>query len=474
MNKAKNDTIDTFISYRRRGGREIARNIYERLSIMGINAFFDYNSMRNGRFNEQIYTAIQQAKDFILIYTPGALDNCKNEDDWVRTEIETALKYDKNIIIVFTEPDMEFPNDIPDSIKDIPNYHGMVLSQEYYDESIKKLLGMLTKRKKKWASVSASRIIMATVLSVIVCLIVGLLLFMDGDNDDGTSGKQKVTAEIYLPRYADINHEMLNNSFFTDSVLNIFEYTDTIASGEYRIFPSSPFLSSDSKSIVNVTSGEIIYHNLPLRIRLNNLKQQQVIFNKAWIEIETISPLPFELFSIKGEDEVISINNEGKKSSEFYYLDISELVPGESFLFYKDTLIIDKEELVYRMDENNGLHGRIRTEEYNWEFDYQPTFMKENRELNKEIKLSPLSSDHTIYNITIPSMKVDQEIPIPGFNRKLVKWELDDSIFIILKADFSFDAKLRIKFETTENKTIYTDFISIRYVVPRTFINYPF
>lgn len=71
--------VQVFISYRREGGRDIARNIYERLSMSGYTTFFDYDSMRNGKFNTQIFKAIEQASDFILILSKDALGRCVNK-----------------------------------------------------------------------------------------------------------------------------------------------------------------------------------------------------------------------------------------------------------------------------------------------------------------------------------------------------------------------------------------------------------
>ena len=79
-----------FISYRRDGGVQTAALIREKLKNLGYTTFFDYDSLRQGRFDEAILRAIEKCTDFILVLSPGALDRCRNSGDWVRTEIAHA------------------------------------------------------------------------------------------------------------------------------------------------------------------------------------------------------------------------------------------------------------------------------------------------------------------------------------------------------------------------------------------------
>lgn len=95
MNQQK---YDIFISYRRKTGVDDARLLQQSLKARGYNVFFDYDSLRDGKFDERIYAAIEEAPIFILILSEGALDNCVYKDDWVRNEIEHALKHKRKII----------------------------------------------------------------------------------------------------------------------------------------------------------------------------------------------------------------------------------------------------------------------------------------------------------------------------------------------------------------------------------------
>lgn len=46
---------DVFISYRRDGGDILAMLLYNRLKDDGYNPFYDIETLRSGRFNEQLY-----------------------------------------------------------------------------------------------------------------------------------------------------------------------------------------------------------------------------------------------------------------------------------------------------------------------------------------------------------------------------------------------------------------------------------
>ena len=131
-----------FISYRRDGGYETARLVYEHLKQHGINPFFDLEELRSGPFNVRLYKTIEESDNFVLILPPNCLERCKNEGDWLRLEIEHAILHDKNII-PFMMPGFSWPTDLPESMAKLPLYNGLQLSREYFEASITKLLTML-------------------------------------------------------------------------------------------------------------------------------------------------------------------------------------------------------------------------------------------------------------------------------------------------------------------------------------------
>ena len=133
--------FDVFISYRREGGRDIARSIKYRLEMMGFNkVFFDYNSIRDGMFNTQIMDAIYSCNDFLLLLTPNSMDKCGEKGDWVAREIRTAKKYERKIIPIALENDFVWPTSLPSDLFDIRyiQMHNLLMNEDF-DYSIEKL-----------------------------------------------------------------------------------------------------------------------------------------------------------------------------------------------------------------------------------------------------------------------------------------------------------------------------------------------
>ena len=129
---------DLFISYRRDGGEHLAKNLRDALTERGYHVFFDLESLRTGKFNEKLFEVIKNCERFLLVLTPHALDRCINEEDWVRKEIECALKNDIPVVPILTR-NFTFPETLPESMNDVRFYHGPAASTEYFDAFLHKL-----------------------------------------------------------------------------------------------------------------------------------------------------------------------------------------------------------------------------------------------------------------------------------------------------------------------------------------------
>ena len=118
---------DIFISYRRVGGFESANLIAEKLRHMGYSVFFDVESLRSGRFNEQLYGVIEECKDFIVVLPEKGLDRCSNadgsvnEEDWIRKEVTHAMKKNKNIVPVMLAG-FEWPKPMPTGMEELKEF----------------------------------------------------------------------------------------------------------------------------------------------------------------------------------------------------------------------------------------------------------------------------------------------------------------------------------------------------------------
>lgn len=134
---------DVFISYRRKLGFAVAKMISELLKAKGLSAFVDLDELRNGKFDEKILDAIEATPSFILILTPGSLDRCGEEGDWLTREIDKAVETGRNIIPILCEG-FEWPkhwdNYMSDKIKMLSHYNSVVMSYEYVDAMVDKII----------------------------------------------------------------------------------------------------------------------------------------------------------------------------------------------------------------------------------------------------------------------------------------------------------------------------------------------
>lgn len=136
---------DIFISYRREGGKEYARNLTSELVSRGFHPFLDFDELKDGKFDKRITDAIESAPVFMFILSPGALDRCVNEDDWVRKEILHAVEHKRHIVPVDIDKQFEtFPSaaDFPPEIKNALGQHqfSQIQTETLYKVSIDEMV----------------------------------------------------------------------------------------------------------------------------------------------------------------------------------------------------------------------------------------------------------------------------------------------------------------------------------------------
>ena len=133
---------DIFISYRRGGGKDIARTLKESLTSKGYNVFLDFDELKDGYFDEKIMHAIDEAPVFILVLSKGSMARCVDEEDWVRKEIEYALSKEKQIVPI--DPDKEFdgfPEEMPAALREKVGQHqfSVLDTDQLFSESLDKI-----------------------------------------------------------------------------------------------------------------------------------------------------------------------------------------------------------------------------------------------------------------------------------------------------------------------------------------------
>lgn len=119
------NNYDIFISYRREGGAQYARILQLKLIERGYKVFLDYDEINEGVFDNEVRDAIKSAPIFMLVLSPGIMERCVYESDWVRQEILLAINENKPIITI--DPDNKFdgnfPEGIPEKIRSFVNSH---------------------------------------------------------------------------------------------------------------------------------------------------------------------------------------------------------------------------------------------------------------------------------------------------------------------------------------------------------------
>ncbi len=134
---------DVFISYRRSDGQKDARTIKSELVRRGYKVFLDHDALKNDTWDDRLLPAIESAPVFLIILSFHSLDKCVSEGDWVRRELEHAIKHKKQIIPV--NPDGQFlsipdglPDDITEAIARIQ--HSDIRFGALFEVSIKKMI----------------------------------------------------------------------------------------------------------------------------------------------------------------------------------------------------------------------------------------------------------------------------------------------------------------------------------------------
>lgn len=130
---------DIFISYRREGGYDTAKHLYDLLSRDGYKVSFDIDTLRNGDFDKSLLNRIDECKDFILIVDAHAFDrtldpNFDPNNDWMRQELEYALNKGKNIIPIFLNGVKGFPANLPSDIKGVSKKNGPEYNRYYFND----------------------------------------------------------------------------------------------------------------------------------------------------------------------------------------------------------------------------------------------------------------------------------------------------------------------------------------------------
>lgn len=91
-----------FISYRRTNSFH-ALAVFQHLTALGCDVFYDLDTLRGGDWRQVILENIRARAHFLIILTPSAVERFDEPNDVMRWEIETALDSRRNIVPLMLE-----------------------------------------------------------------------------------------------------------------------------------------------------------------------------------------------------------------------------------------------------------------------------------------------------------------------------------------------------------------------------------
>lgn len=139
-----------FISYRRQFDEVTARMLKQELAARGFDVFLDVDDLGpSPRFDERLLEEIDRRMNFVLILSPGSLDRCVDENDWLRVEITHALSTGRKIVPV-TRGGFVLSTDskLPNAIAPIPLHNAVAYSSTYHRAAIEMLVNFLSAPSK--------------------------------------------------------------------------------------------------------------------------------------------------------------------------------------------------------------------------------------------------------------------------------------------------------------------------------------
>ena len=136
-----NQKPSVFISYRRHASSFIARAVFQDLHAHGFDVFMDVESIDSGTFDIILLGQIAARTHFLLILTPGTLDRCANPEDWLRREIEEAMRLKRNIVPIFANDfDMNAARPfLTGSLAELPRFNGVNITHEFFDAAMERV-----------------------------------------------------------------------------------------------------------------------------------------------------------------------------------------------------------------------------------------------------------------------------------------------------------------------------------------------
>ncbi len=269
---------DIFISYRRKGaGAGVAGELQAKFENLGYKVFLDVDEIGSGQFPEQIERAISECKDFILVLSPGTLDRCVEEEDWVRREILQAQNQNKNIIGVglpgFFMPEAE---SLPGPLKPMTTIQVFSWTHEYRTASFAKIAeNLVSTQLKKKKNHRLRLYLLSALLIIVAAVVVAAVTKKPSDTVEEVVETEQPQKEYQLYDYhakkaIELTQDLPNSTEFKDNFLKL------VSNAEPFEKLMKGIAECDSALNLREQSGSLIVDSYDIenqKIELLNLRQ---------------------------------------------------------------------------------------------------------------------------------------------------------------------------------------------------------
>lgn len=130
-----------FISYRRTNW-SFALAVAQNLEAHGFDVFMDYKSIKSGDFSQIIFNSIESRAHFLVMLTPSALERCHDPNDWMRREMEHAIRHQRNIVPLIFEGFRyeELANQLPPELAaPMSRYNALLVVSHFFEAAMERL-----------------------------------------------------------------------------------------------------------------------------------------------------------------------------------------------------------------------------------------------------------------------------------------------------------------------------------------------
>ncbi len=140
--------MKVFISYRRKSWaftQLLAQSLAKKVNAT---IFVDFTSIDETNFESSILRHLSESDIVLVVVTEQtfAPERIIQSGDWVRREINLALKMKKNIVLLLVDDQsLPIPSDLPEDIRDVTHMQGFPFYAQYFEDGVKILVEFINK-----------------------------------------------------------------------------------------------------------------------------------------------------------------------------------------------------------------------------------------------------------------------------------------------------------------------------------------